>query len=371
MIFAIIDFSLLIIHNIYMKIKKNTKIFLILTILFVIIYIILASTPLNKEYQFVTSWTKDISHPEISTVNKDAEMSFYRLGQSAGYFTTEGEIINSLTFPYKITISDKFYATYDSDTSDIPFYNIYGEKQGSINTSGFPFFQEDRVYVFLPGGSSVSMFNSKGNFLWTHENVMPITAFGSSKNLTAIGYANGLISIIDNITGITLSDFKPDGSEIPVIIALNISPDGKYCACISGHNKQRFLLTEITENNQKTIFHKYLDSDSTKQEFIKFTNDNSKVIYVCEKNIGLYDLKNKKDTVYPIKDDILSMKETDNLIFLLGKTDNKYTVYIIEKTNAKIGQFSFEASSAFIQTIDNALFVGKDNKLSKIEIKKD
>ena len=65
------------------------------------------------------------------------------------------------------------------------------------------------------------------------------------------------------------------------------------------------------------------------------------------------------------------MEETDDLFFLLGKKDNTYTVYIIERTNVLEGSFSFEADSAFIKTCDNYLFTGKDDTISRITISKE
>ena len=65
------------------------------------------------------------------------------------------------------------------------------------------------------------------------------------------------------------------------------------------------------------------------------------------------------------------MEETDDLFFLLGKKDNSYTVYIIERTNVLEGYFSFEADSAFIKTYDNYLFTGKDETISRITILKE
>ena len=56
---------------------------------------------------------------------------------------------------------------------------------------------------------------------------------------------------------------------------------------------------------------------------------------------------------------------------MLGKKNNTYTVYIIEKTNSLEGSFSFKADSAFIHVQDDNLFVGKDYTISKIKVSKE
>ncbi len=354
-----------------MKIKKNTNLIFIIISILTFLYIILAAHPLKPEFHFVPEWTKDITASEFSTISKDEPVTFFKLGQNAGYFTSEGEIVNSISFPSKIAISENNYALYSTDATDIPFYDIYGNKKGELNTSGYPYFYDNRYYVFLPGGSSFSLFNEKGNLMWTNESVMPVTAFASNKTFTASGYADGTIRIIDNNYGTTITEFAPGGSESPIILGLDVSVNGEYTACISGHNKQRFILTQTLDNRQKVIYHKYLETDLRARTLVKILKDNSKVIYVYENNVGIYDIKNKRNSDLNINDNIISIEETSNLIYLLGKNGKTYTVYIIEKSDDLLGKFSFEAETACIQTLNDNLYIGKDNYLSKIAVKKD
>lgn len=352
-----------------MKIKKRTTVIFTITAVLTLLYIILAAYPLNTEYSFTPEWTKDITTTGLSTVNKDEPVSYFKLGQSAGYFTSEGELLSSFSFPSKISISDKFYATYSTDAEDIDFFNNSGKRIGQLNAAGFPYFQDDRAYVFLPGGSSFSMFNEKGLLLWTSENVMPITAFSSNQDYTATGYSDGTIRITNNSNGSIVTEYEPSGSELNAILGLDISNDGKYTACISGHNQQRFIVSQTVNDRQKIIFYKYLDSDIRYRTLVKFNSNNTKVLYVYDKGIGIYDIRKKTNKDIPINDNIISIKETDTMYFLLGKTGKKYTVYIIEKTDKLTGSFTFEAENACIQTLNNNLYVGKDNQLSKIAIK--
>ena len=43
------------------------------------------------------------------------------------------------------------------------FYNADGSKAGVIEASGFPYFEGDLVYVFLPGGCSFSKCTEDGS----------------------------------------------------------------------------------------------------------------------------------------------------------------------------------------------------------------
>mgnify|MGYP007070245193 CR=1 FL=1 len=68
---------------------------------------------------------------------------------------------------------------------------------------------------------------------------------------------------------------------------------------------------------------------------------------------------------------IISIEESDDFVFLLGKNGNVYTVFLIDRTNTLEGMFTFESGSAFINCDDNNLFVGSDNSISRIAITKE
>ena len=363
-----------------MKKRNLAPVYITDAIIFIVLYIILAAHPLGKEYCFSPDWKINVNAADNeSTSDEDSsnpiplteQILHFKLGQTIGYFTKDGKIALSKSFPAKASISDSYYSLYNSEAQDIPFYNSRGNKAGTINTSGFPFFEDDRIYIFLPGGCSFSYCNHTGGVEWTCESTIPITAFSSNKNYVSAGYADGSIKVMDNQNGKVEISFAPGGSDNPVLLGLDISPNGEYVASISGLNKQRFVLAHKEESQPKILFHTFLSSDLNRRTFVKFSSDGQRVFYNYENHLGIYDLQKQKNYSIRIDSKILSMEETDDLFFLLGKKDNIYTVYIIERTNVLEGYFSFEADSAFIQTCDNYLFTGKDDTISRITISKE
>ena len=362
-----------------MKKRNLTPVYITAAAIFIVLYIFLAAHPLGKEYCFSPDWKINVNaksenpETEVSTeeIPLNEQLLHFKLGQTIGYFTKDGKIALSESFPAKASISDAYFSLYNSEAQNISFYNNRGHKAGIISSSGFPFFEEDRIFMFLPGGCSFSYCNSNGNVEWTCESTIPITAFSSNKNFVSAGYADGSIKVMENRTGKVEISFAPGGSDNPVLLGLDISPDGEYVASISGLNKQRFVLAHKEENQPKILFHTFLSSDLHRRTFVKFSNDGQKVFYNYENHLGIYDLQKQKNYSIRIESKILSMEETDDLFFLLGKKDNVYTVYIIERTNVLEGSFSFEADSAFIKTCDNYLFTGKDDTISRITISKE
>ena len=353
-----------------MKAKKHIGLAFFLIILISIIYIILTAKPLNKEYTFTPVWKISTSNPVLKE-SSTAKQSYFHLGQTLGYFDEDGNISLFQTFPSKVSISDKYFATYNSEANNTPFYNSDGSKAGVIAASGFPYFSDDLIYVFLPGGCSFSKCSDDGNILWTFEGTFPITAFVAKQNFTAIGLSNGTIKVLNNETGVTEIEFSPGGSDYPVILGIDISEDGQYIASISGHNQQRFVLSHREENQQKIIYHRFFENDSPYRTLVHFTKDGKRVFYNYYKGLGIYNLEEKTDTTMELKDKLLAIEETDDLTVLLGKEKNTYTVSIIDSTDTLEGSFSFTADSAFIHTIDNSIYLGKDNSISKLSISRE
>lgn len=354
-----------------MKTKKHIHIYILLAFFFIIIYIILAARPLGKEYQFSPEWRKNIATPAVKTVPAGETQIYFKLGQSIGYFTEDGTITSFKTFPSKASISSDYYAIYTTEDSKIAFYNKADQEQGILEAAGFPFFEQDRIYVFLPGGTSFSKCDSQGNILWTNENTVPLTAFSSKENYTASGYADGTIKIFNNNNGNENLSFAPGGSDYKVILGLDVSSDGTYIASVSGHNKQRFVLTKNEGKQPKIIFHNFLDSDMNRQTVVRFCDNDKRVLYNYDGYLGIYNIENQKNTSIQIDKTVIAIEETDSLIFVLGKKNREYTIYIIEKTDTLEGSFSFEADTAFIKTCNNNLYVGQDTSISKIKISKE
>lgn len=354
-----------------MKTKKTiSSIVFILAIICTILYLFFAPRPLGKEYQFKPVW-KITTLSQVSEVPVDTPKMYFHLGQTLGYFTEDGKISLFNQFQDKASISNTYYALYNSDSKNIPFFYSNGIQAGTIQAAGYPYFVDNQIFVFLPGGASFAKCYSNGDVSWRYEGTLPITAFSAKEKYIAVGFADGTIKIFEAEDGNCIIEYAPGGSDYPVILGVDISADGQYIASISGHEKQRFVLAHREENQPKIIHHTFIKEGLPYRTLIHFTQDGKQVIYNYQNNIGVYDLSSQKENTYSINDRIISIEETDNLIFLLGHEKENYTVYMIEKTNLMEGSFSFSANTAFIQTMGENLYVGKDNTISRIEIERE
>ncbi len=323
--------------------------------------------PNGTEIHFTPEWTEDIHH--IQKANAGDKRIPYRLNNSVGYFTEEGKIDSCMNFPFKAAISDKWYCTYLQNNTGADFFLSDGTKSGTIEETGFPFIDEDRIYVMLPGGTSFSKIDDEGKRQWAYENYSPITAFSSSKGGTVAGYADGSIISFDR-EGKISQKFNPGGSDIEVILGADISEDGNIIACVSGQNNQRFVVAERNAGHSRIIFHEYLGSQLNRQTLVKFTRKSDFVYYNFKGGLGIVNLATSATKKIPISGKILQIEfsDDDELVFVLSRDKSEFTITVLEKNTHQMASFNFKGDSSFIQTRNKSLFVGRNNKISRISI---
>jgi hypothetical protein len=357
-----------------MKKQKRIALAIVSGVLFAVLYVVFAGKPLESEFQLDPQWTIIIAENENTEATQlilDTDRLLpFKLGQTMGYFSPEGEIFNKTDFLYNAVISPYYYAPFSQNAENTEFFALTGELVGRISGSGFPYFDDDRVYLFHPGGAAFSKCDSaNGSLLWTHEGYAPIFAFASSAGGSAAGFADGSI-FVHLPDGTRSTKIVPGGSTYPVVLGVDISNDGNRVASISGLQKQRFVLTEIGGDSNRVLYHEYFETDSNEQGFVQFSSKDNMIYFAQPGKLTVLDSAAYTKTTLPMKGSALSLLELPdtNLVFVLTKEKSTYYIYMLENYNIPVGSFSFEAEHAFIRVFDNALYIGKDTSISKLAI---
>lgn len=350
--------------------NKRIKLLITVCAVFSILYIILAALPLSKEMELTPVWTISINSTPSQVSEEDFASAIpFKLGQNLGYFTQDGRILHNISYPYKASITSGIYSVYETNSPFIRLYSSQGKEISKIQEKGFPFLHNDEIFVFLPGGASFSKCTKEGDIQWTYEAYAPITAFGSTENGTAVGLADGTITLLNN-EGKKTQEYIPGGSNYPVILGVSLSPSGNYIAAVSGQDKQRFTLAQNNAGHIKVLAHQYLKQESTNQLLIKFSRDERYVLFDQKNGLGIIDTKTLDIAHLPLAGNIISIyqSETDQIFFILSKLNQEYTVTAIEPFDNFAGSFSYKARNSFIQVRDDNLYVGKDASISKIKV---
>ena len=336
-------------------------------VVFSLFYLLLAVRPLGTELFLTPVWTTDISHVQENGGNEP--IFPFKFNKTIGYFTESGKIVSSIPYDYKGSVSSHFYTTYDANAAKTPFFTALGEKAGAIEDAGFPFFDEDRIYLFLPGGVGFEQCNPDGSRKWIYEGVSPITAFASSTAGSIAGFADGTIVSLTP-EGTVDQSFSPGGSDYPVILGADMSNDGKFVACVSGQDRPRFVLAAKEDGHSRIIYHEYLAKNQTHQVLVHFDNEGSTVFFNYNGGVGIVSTETQEHFHVPVEGTVISMHETedDHLMFILSKSGDKYTVSVIEPFASLLGSFSFKAEHAFMAVYGDKLYVGKDSRISQIMV---
>ena len=249
-----------------MKMTASDNRFIILPILFLLIYIFAAAVPLGSDIYLKPIWvhtiTPDTAQAELEGIDGETETiekqvaaeqfagktpKVFLTESRFGYFTADGELLRSSPVTQRISASSSAWTEYGNDAVKTPIYRPDGSLITVIDEQGFVYIDEDRFYLFEPGGSAVKQYDAEGKPLWRYVHTAPITAFHSTEGGVIIGCSDGKLAAL-NPAGDVLFDFYPGGSDYQVILGAALSSDGRLAACVCGIDRQRVLLIRIDGN---------------------------------------------------------------------------------------------------------------------------
>ena len=352
-----------------MKINdKNFPLFPILFI-FVLIYLFSAVRISEKKLDIKPEWTVKIDENAVMQGSPMGKLIPFRLNNMIGYCTEEGSLYSLIPIEKNASISADYWTLYGNDAEHTAFFTPDNQQKGSLDRAGFPFFTQNGIFVFHPGGASFSKHGEGGEAQWAYEYYAPITAFSSSGAGCTAGFADGNLVCIDTEGRIT-SRFYPGGSEIEVIFGAALSQNGKYAACVSGLNPQRIIAAELENGKAKIIYHEYLKDESAEQTLVRFSSDNKYVFFNGKSGLTSVLLSEKKSFFIPFKGRVLDIHEfgSKDIFFVLSKDGNNYTVTVLCNGHYNRGSFSFKAESAFLYADNGSIYVGAGDRISKMTL---
>ena len=129
-------------------------------------------------------------------------------------------------------------------------------------------------------------------------------------------------------------------------------------------------MAQKSGEHSKIIFHEYLEKASVKQELVKFNSKDNVVYYGYEGGLGVVDLEKMQSYKLPLNGHVVQIQENEEgtRAFILSRYGKKYIITVIEKFNQSVASFSYNANYSFIQVRGNSLFVGRNDKISKLSV---
>ena len=358
-----------------MNIKGNIKYLLAGTIVFLLVYLLLAAIPMGRDFYFEPTWVRYL--PENAEEQTPSEQQLreetaepFVLGTSFGYFTGEGTLLFTGATEERVAISPLGWTTYPHDAEQTTITLAANGARVLITEPGYVHLQQDRIYLFHPGGNRVSRYDANGSPLWTRAHSAPITAFNTSPSGTVLGYADGNLSVLDQ-DGLLLSSLYPGGSDHEVILGASISPDGSLVACVSGIDRQRFIVASRMGNQYRIVYHSYLDGNLRRQAYVHFEQSGRYAFFETATGLGVFDSTALASRVLPIAGRIVATgSDPSNTVFtVLTRVENRFTLSVLEEPDHLIAKTEFAGEHAFLRQQGTTIYLGIDNRISRIDIR--
>lgn len=370
-----------------MKFKDSGKYFVVFPLIFLVLHLFAAAVPLGSDVYCKPVWIRtfvpDTASEELAGtaavdtyIPPDAarfngkKPNIFMTDTHFGYFTAEGDILYASPLLDGVSASRHAWTHYASDAVETPVYRPDGTLITNITEAGFGYIEEDRLFLFEPGGSAVKRYTAQGEPLWRYLHTSPITAFQSSKAGAVIGFADGKLVCLDE-AGKVRFEFYPGGSDYQVILGAALSDDGLYAVCVCGIRRQRVLLIRIDENKHKIVYHRYLNGDLRRQVFVQFNHEGTNAVFECAEGIGLIDCRRLVSGIIPEQGVVIAsgFHPYNNITAVLDKQDQSAAITLIEGPVHSIGKTQFPAKTAFLSQDRDMVFLAADTRLARIDIK--
>jgi hypothetical protein len=360
------------------KIKK--KYVIIIVILASLLYAFIAAGPVAEETVLSSKWIKSVETSYDEQLEQTEDLIPFELGASFGYISRDGYFSINKTKKAYISLSNYFWAEYGEQTNSITVKNPLGETVFNIeNGYGYPFFLDSRTFIIHSEQNSVSQLETIQDdpsgavkFTWTYDFASPLSCVDAAAGFFLAGTLDGTIELIDS-AGQRIYFSEPSGSRIAAIFGCALSKDGKKIAVVSGLDKQRFILIEQSGAAWRITFHEFLDDGLRRNVYVRFVDNDSKVVFERESGLELYDIKSRTSYKIALDGEVTALDggENNGMLFLISAQDEYHKKLIgIKFPDIVMIEAPFNSENSFLAVKDYDLFIGGNTAIASFVIEK-
>jgi uncharacterized protein TP_0783 len=366
--------------------KGKNKFVFLLAVIFALFYIFVTPTPMGYDLYFMPKWAVSVipapsvlsgfennTQPDgaLKTISLNGKTPVnFMLGNYFGYFSEDGQILKSEQMNRRVSLSPYAWTAYPEKALSSQIYSPEGEALAEIKEPGFTYIDEDRFFLFEPGGSGVCKYSADGQKEWRHIHTAPITAFHSSAGGTVVGYSDGMLACIDT-SGNNIFNFYPGGSKYQVIMGAAISDDGKRIICVCGLEQQRVILISVIDKHYKIIHHTFLKKDMRRQLFTDFAEKNRFALFESADGLGIVDGKELKTSFMEEYGTVINagMETKTGILTVLVKNGGEHSLITADFPNFITGKTAFNSEDSFLVQLKNRVYLGVNNKILAFDIR--
>jgi hypothetical protein len=292
--------------------QQIKKVRVIIIILFFISYFIIAARPVPREAVLSQAWLSSLSAGssfESSAGYAKDRLIPFTLGSHFGFVDLSGNLVINKVKTGDIYLGENLWTEYDAEPERIEIKNTGEETVLTIeNPGGYPFFLDNRIFIFGSEQNSLSEVGADGEILWTYEFGALLTCIDAAAGMVLTGSIDGVIEILDS-QGKRVFYFEPGGSNYAVILGCAISSNGSRVGIISGIEQQRFLYLERFggSGEYKVVYHEFLDTGFRRPVRISFIDDDNRLVFERQGGIDCYNIKSRRMIRIPLEGEIAAI----------------------------------------------------------------
>ena len=368
------------------------RVFLVTGIVLFTAYFFIAARTVPRETVLIPRWISSIdsgviitmpgSSPTVAAADDSgapAEKIPFRLGDKFGYIDRQGNLLLNRTLSANITLSERYWAEYEAEPDRITVNDSSGGETILIeNPQGYPFFLDNRIFIFGVEQNVISEIDTSGSVLWACEFSCLITDIDSAAGLVLAGSLDGIVEVLD-AQGKLIFFFEPGGSLYPVITGCAISNDGRRIALVAGIEDQRFLLLErfgverFGIGDYKVVYHEFLGTGFRRPVYVTFTKDDRWVVFERLGGLGIYEAGARHTNNVFLTGDLYAIDSSgsEDMIFaVVSHNGDEKDLVGVRLPGTIMIEMPFKSADAFIDRIDTRLFVGGGQAIISFDLEK-
>jgi hypothetical protein len=360
--------------------RYNKKSIIAVAVFALLFYAFVAAGPVTEETVLSLNWIASLETSYAERMADDERLIPFELGQYFGYVSDDGRFGFNRQKNAYISMSNAVWAEYGAQDESVAVKDGFDREVFRIeNGHGYPFFLDSKTFIIHTEQNSVSLIADEGpeagKAVWTYDFASPLTCVDAAAGHLLAGTLDGTIELIDG-NGKRVYFSEPSGSRIAAVFGCALSSDGKKIALVSGLDKQRFVLIEQAGAAWRITFHEFLEDGLRRNVFVRFVDDDNKVVFERENGLGVYDIKKHTSYRIPLDGEVAVLENggADGFLFLItsitppGGYGKKLVG--IKFPNTVILEAPFNSGDAFLTRNGSRLLAGGKTVLASFTLEK-
>ena len=348
--------------------KQKTLFVVSTAVLSVLIYLLLFPRSLGPEFTLVPD--KAVALTETKADKLSPGGSFFTLGGWEGYWGPQGDVERAQQKRPHATATADRVAWWDQTKNQVTVESASGTVT-TLPDEAYPLWVGNRLFTLDENRLGLKAWNIQGRLQWSKHFSSLITALDSTTNLTVVGTLDGKVRAFGP-QGEESGGFQPGGSRLPVAYNVALSPDSRSILVLAGVDPKRFLVLERGGADFRPVYHKPLKDNHPWPTPLGFLSGGTVAYYENERGLSFVDPRNPDHEATVATQgtpETLESLPASKLVAFLQRDGAQSALRIASPTGASLMTFPFSAQDLLLQRQGNALILGVDQTLLRLEVK--